>query len=43
MFFASTVAGIPYYITIGAVNEVGQGENNTVIAFSAVKGIIYRQ
>ena len=28
------VTGIPYYITIGAVNEVGQGENVTVTVFS---------
>ena len=25
-------------MTIGAVNEAGQGENTTVIAFTAVKG-----
>ncbi len=31
------VAGVPYYITIGAVNEIGQGENITIIGFSAVK------
>ena len=28
------VTGIPYYITIGGVNEVGQGENITVTVFS---------
>ena len=29
------VRGVPYNITIGAVNEVGQGENVSVVAFSA--------
>ena len=28
-------AGIPYDVTIGAINEVGQGENETVTAFTS--------
>ncbi len=36
--FPNSVPGVPYYVTIGAVNEAGQGENTTVIAFTAVKG-----
>ena len=36
--FPNSVPGVPYYVTIGAINEAGQGENTTVIAFTAVKG-----
>ena len=33
--FTCVVRGVPYIMTIGAVNEVGQGENVSVIAFTA--------
>ena len=35
IFNMCIVRGVPYNITIGAVNEVGQGENVSVVAFSA--------
>ena len=34
----SSVPGVPYYVTIGAVNDAGQGDNTTVIAFTAING-----
>ena len=32
-----TEPGVPYNITIGAVNEVGQGMNVSVLAFSSIQ------
>ena len=33
-----SVPGVPYYVTIGAVNDAGQGDNTTVTAFTAING-----
>ena len=36
----SSVPGVPYYVTIGAVNDAGQGDNTTVTAFTAINGTV---
>ena len=37
ILFFITEPGVPYNITIGAVNEVGQGMNVSVLAFSSIQ------